>query len=209
MSSYWVYLDMGKHVTLANRLKELRRALAWTQQDLSRASGLTRSYISRLEMGDIALPSSEKLRALAQALGTAPDDLLQAAGYIDNPSEASDLPDIKVYLRRKYAMQDPRTLQAIETIVHGLQPSATSTNSKAHAPEDDSEAPARASSRRAAPSNNRGRPRNNTSTSNASNAAGSPNHASGEMQPQPAGRAGAGRRGRKAQSTSSTGQPGT
>src|SRR6476660_4474759 len=111
---------MGKHATLANRLKELRRALTWTQQDLSRGSGLTRSYISRLEMGDIALPSSDKLRALAQSLGTTPDDLLQAAGYIDNPSEASDLPDIKVYLRRKYSMQDARALQAIETIVNCL-----------------------------------------------------------------------------------------
>ena len=190
---------MGKHITLANRLKELRRALAWTQQDLSRASGLTRSYISRLEMGDIALPSSEKLRALAQALGTAPDDLLQAAGYIDSPSEASDLPEIKVYLRRKYAMQDPRTLQAIETIVHGLQPTAVSNNSKAHESDEPSEAPvpagARASSRRTTSSNNRGRPRNNTSE-----AAGRFNHTSGEAQP--AGRAGAGRRGRKAQSSS-------
>jgi transcriptional regulator with XRE-family HTH domain len=115
---------MGKHSSLANRLKELRRALAWTQQDLSGASGLTRSYISRLEMGDIALPSSEKLRALAQSLGTTPDDLLQAAGYIDSPSEASDLPEIKVYLRRKYYMQDPRTLQAIETIINNLQPTS-------------------------------------------------------------------------------------
>src|SRR5205823_14124607 len=120
---------MGKHATLANRLKELRRALTWTQQDLSRASGLTRSYISRLEMGDIALPSSEKLRALAQSLGTIPDDLLQAAGYIDNPSEASDLPEIKVYLRRKYSMQDARALQAIETIITCLH-SASSAGAK-------------------------------------------------------------------------------
>src|SRR5204863_9682522 len=111
---------MGKHTSLANRLKELRRALAWTQQDLSRASGLTRSYISRLEMGDIALPSSEKLRALSQALGTSPDDLLQAAGYIDSPSNTSDLPEIKVYLRHKYSMQDPRALHAIETIINCL-----------------------------------------------------------------------------------------
>ena len=116
---------MGKHISLANRLKELRRALTWTQQDLSRASGLTRSYISRLEMGDIALPSSDKLRALAQSLGTTPDDLLQAAGYIDNPSEASDLPEIKVYLRRKYLMQDARALQAIETIVNCLYSAST------------------------------------------------------------------------------------
>src|SRR5438552_6459329 len=147
---------MGKHISLANRLKELRRALAWTQQDLSRASGLTRSYISRLEMGDIALPSSEKLRALAQALGTAPDDLLQAAGYIDNPSEASDLPDIKVYLRRKYAMQDPRTLQAIETIINGLQAPATSNNSKATTSESENDAVVRASSRRTKSTNNVG-----------------------------------------------------
>ena len=125
---------MGKHISLANRLKELRRALGWTQQDLSRASGLTRSYISRLEMGDIALPSSEKLRALAQSLGTSPDDLLQAAGYIDSPSESSDLPDIKVYLRRKYAMQEPRTLQAIETIVNCLQASSKAASASASSP---------------------------------------------------------------------------
>jgi transcriptional regulator with XRE-family HTH domain len=113
---------MGKHMLLANRLKELRRALGWTQQDLSRGSGLTRSYISRLEMGDIALPSSEKLRALANSLGTTPDDLLQAAGYIDTPSQDNDLPELKVYLRRRYSIQDPRTLQAIETIIVCLQP---------------------------------------------------------------------------------------
>lgn len=109
-----------KHLSLATRLKELRRVRGWTQQDLSRSSGLTRSYISRLEMGDIALPSSEKLRSLSQALGTAPDDLLQAAGYIDNPAQANDLPDLKIYLRRKYSIQDPQLLQAIDTIVNNL-----------------------------------------------------------------------------------------
>ena len=148
-------------------------------------------------MGDIALPSSEKLRALAQALGTAPDDLLQAAGYIDSPSEASDLPEIKVYLRRKYAMQDPRTLQAIETIVHGLQPTAVSPNSKAHESEETSGAAARASSRRTTSSNNRGRPRNDTS-----NASGTLNHTSGEMQAAGGGAGSPGRRGRKTQSSS-------
>ena len=125
-----------KHISLAARLKELRRARSWTQQDLSRASGLTRSYISRLEMGDIALPSSEKLRALSQALGTAPDDLLQAAGYIDNPAHSADLPDLKVYLRRKYSIQDPQILQAIDTIItnlqHGNEADPASYNGKAN-----------------------------------------------------------------------------
>src|SRR5439155_21845154 len=133
--------------------------------------------------------------APAQASRTSPHDLLQAARYIDSPSEASDLPAIKVYLRRKYGMQDPRTLQAIETIVHGLQPPASSTNSRAYESADSSDAKARASSRRTTSSNNRGRPSNRTS-----NAAGTLNHTSGEMQP--ARSAGAGRRGRKAQGSS-------
>jgi hypothetical protein len=128
-------------------------------------------------MGDIALPSSEKLRALAQALGTAPDDLLQAAGYIDNPSEASDLPDVKVYLRRKYAMQDPRTLQAIETIINGLQP-ASGNNSVAGA-----------SNRRARSQNDRG-----GSEQNGIEAAGRLNRDNGETEAA----GGAGRIGRKA-----------
>jgi transcriptional regulator with XRE-family HTH domain len=94
--------------------------LGWTQQDLSRESGLSRSYISRLEMGDIALPSSERLRALSGALGAAPDDLLQAAGYIDSPAHTTDLPEIKTYLKRRYGINNTRVLQAIETIVAGL-----------------------------------------------------------------------------------------
>jgi transcriptional regulator with XRE-family HTH domain len=109
---------MGRHVVLASRIRELRQGHGLTQQDLSQASGLSRSYISRLEMGDIALPSRERLRALAHALGTSLDDLLQAAGFLDTPQ--GDLPDFKTYLRRKYAIYDAQILDAIETLVEGL-----------------------------------------------------------------------------------------
>jgi transcriptional regulator with XRE-family HTH domain len=112
---------MRKHETLAGRIRELRQVLGWTQQDLSRQSGLSRSYISRLEMGDIALPSSERLRALSRALGASPDDLLQAAGYIDTPSNGKELPEIKTYLKRRYGIENTKVLQAIETIVTGLR----------------------------------------------------------------------------------------
>src|SRR5689334_6179246 len=111
---------MGKHETLAGRIRELRQVLGWTQQDLSRESGLSRSYISRLEMGDIALPSSERLKALSGALGASPDELLQAAGYIDTPSNG-DLPEIKTYLKRRYGIESAKVLQAIETIIVGLR----------------------------------------------------------------------------------------
>jgi transcriptional regulator with XRE-family HTH domain len=122
---------MGKYTSLAKRIKELRQVANFTQQDLSRASGLSRSYISRLEMGDIALPSRDKLRALASALGASLDDLLQAAGFLDAASDTSNLPDIKSYLRRKYGIYNPQVLQAIETIVGSVQ---SNNGASEHAP---------------------------------------------------------------------------
>jgi transcriptional regulator with XRE-family HTH domain len=113
---------MGKHEALARRIRDLRQVLGWTQQDLSDQSGLSRSYISRLEMGDIALPSSDRLRALATALGTTTDDLLQAAGFIDVPGDTSQLPEIKTFLRQKYGIDNPQVLQALETLVANLAP---------------------------------------------------------------------------------------
>jgi transcriptional regulator with XRE-family HTH domain len=108
---------MGKNVALADRLKTLRKARGWTQHDLSRASGLTRSHISRLERGDIQLPSSERLRQLAVALGTSLDDLLEAAGYRDPVTGDGDLPDLAIYLRHKYGLDDPRLVDAVSTLL--------------------------------------------------------------------------------------------
>src|SRR6476469_5290880 len=112
---------MGKNVVLAERLKALRKARGWTQHDLSRASGLTRSHISRLERGDIQLPSSERLRQLALALGTSLDDLLEAAGYRDAVGDAADLPDLPSYLRRKYGLHDPRLIESVALILDHLR----------------------------------------------------------------------------------------
>lgn len=125
---------MGKYTALANRIKELRQGNGHTQQDLSQSSGLSRSYISRLEMGDIALPSRIKLRSLATALGTGLDDLLQAAGFLDNLSPATDLPDIRSYLRRKYDIQDPRVLAAVETIVENVKGATSEGSSNGSSP---------------------------------------------------------------------------
>src|SRR4051812_33072992 len=110
---------MGKNIVLAERLLALRKMHGWTQQDLSRASGLTRSHISRLERGDIGLPARARLRQLAAALGTSLDDLLEAAGYRDAPEEG-DLPDLPTYLRRKYGLTDPQLVTALRTLLAAL-----------------------------------------------------------------------------------------
>jgi transcriptional regulator with XRE-family HTH domain len=112
---------MGKHESLARRIRELRQELGWTQQGLSTESGLSRSYISRLEMGDIALPSNERLKALSSALHTNTDDLLQAAGFLDSTDADHDLPEIKSYLRQRYGISEPHLLHAVEILVRELQ----------------------------------------------------------------------------------------
>lgn len=112
---------MVKPNTLADRLRALRRARGWTQANLAAASGLTRSHISRLEGGDIQLPSRERLLRLAQALDTTPDDLLAAAGYRAETHDASTLPDLPVYLRLKYDVNDPRTVAAMQAILERMR----------------------------------------------------------------------------------------
>ncbi len=101
------------------RVRTLREAKTWTQEDLALHSGLSRSYISRLELGDIALPRNDKLGRLALALGTSNEDLLEAAGYMSAPSGEADaaLPDLAAYLRRKYSLTEPRLIATIQHIV--------------------------------------------------------------------------------------------
>ncbi|MGI8587196.1 MAG: helix-turn-helix domain-containing protein [Chloroflexia bacterium] len=110
-----------KNTKLGERLKALRKARGWTQENLAEVSGLTRSHISRLERGDIELPSRARLLRLADALGTTADDLLTAAGYRSDDPTDTELPDLGVYLRLKYDIDDPRTADAIRAILERIR----------------------------------------------------------------------------------------
>ncbi len=101
------------------RVRTLREAKQWTQEDLAFHSGLSRSYISRLELGDIALPRNDKLGRLAHALGTNNEDLLEAAGYMSAPLNDANaaLPELAAYLRRKYGLTQPRLIATIQHII--------------------------------------------------------------------------------------------
>lgn len=101
------------------RVRALREAKNWTQEDLANNSGLSRSYVSRLELGDIALPRNDKLGHLAFALGTSNEDLLEAAGYISAPlnDASANLPDLAAYLRRKFGLTQPRLINTMQHII--------------------------------------------------------------------------------------------
>jgi len=70
-------------MSLGEYIKLIRHRRGLSQWELSRLSGLTRSHLSRLELDDIEDPSAETFLSLARALKVHPNDLYQAAGYIE------------------------------------------------------------------------------------------------------------------------------
>lgn len=70
-------------MSLGKYIKAVRRRRGISQWELSRLSGLTRSHISRLELDDFENPTAETFLSLARALKVHPNELYQAAGYVE------------------------------------------------------------------------------------------------------------------------------
>lgn len=75
--------------TVGQVVKQLRLSSGLTQEQVEvRTGGLVkRGYLSKLEVGDITLPSREKLHALAQALETTVLHILEEAGFINRADQ--------------------------------------------------------------------------------------------------------------------------
>jgi transcriptional regulator with XRE-family HTH domain len=72
-----LYPDLGR------RIRELRKAVPLTQQELGNAAGVGKSYISDIEKGK--QPSAQVLRALARKLGVPYSTLAVLTEYQDEP----------------------------------------------------------------------------------------------------------------------------
>lgn len=68
--------------SLGNKIRELRKARDWSQNELARRSGVDRSYIAYLETAKVGKPSAETFLKLARAFNIRPEELYQAAGYV-------------------------------------------------------------------------------------------------------------------------------
>lgn len=64
-------VDLGKRIALR------RTELGMSATDLAIATGVSKSYINNLETGNYFTPSINKLYAIAEALSTTPDKLLE------------------------------------------------------------------------------------------------------------------------------------
>lgn len=86
-----LYLEVGQRITAA------RKARGYTQADLGRTVGLSRSSIANIESAVQRAPF-HTLLGIAQALGVDPAELLLAD---DPPQIAPPMPSVNVTLRRK------------------------------------------------------------------------------------------------------------
>jgi transcriptional regulator with XRE-family HTH domain len=67
-----------------NYLRELRQKQRLSLREVGEKVGISTSYLSQIETGE-RVPSAEILRRLAPAYGVPVRDLLEVAGYLDEP----------------------------------------------------------------------------------------------------------------------------
>ncbi len=71
-------------------VRELRQDRGLTQEELEACTNgaVSRSYVSKLELDDIAMPTHDKLEALASALHTTTQYILEKAGFVNPVDKA-------------------------------------------------------------------------------------------------------------------------
>ena len=72
---------------LGDYVKMIRTGKEFSMRKLSEMSGISHTEIKRIEDGTRKQPSPQVLRAIASALNTPYEDLMAAAGYIDEQPE--------------------------------------------------------------------------------------------------------------------------
>src|ERR1700724_652406 len=99
--------------TLGETLRAARQAKGLSARKLAEASGLTHSFISKLESATYESVSPDTLMALARALDVAPEDLFTLAGF----RLPDALPSFGPYLRARYGKELPPGARAALTEV--------------------------------------------------------------------------------------------
>jgi transcriptional regulator with XRE-family HTH domain len=98
---------------LGETLRTARVAKGLSARKLAEASGLTHSFISKLESATYESVSPDSLMALAQALDLPPEDLFTLAGF----RLPDALPSFEPYLRARYGEELPPGARAALTEV--------------------------------------------------------------------------------------------
>jgi transcriptional regulator with XRE-family HTH domain len=93
---------MEDESALGNSIKGRRRELGLSLNHLADATGLHKSFLSRIESGAVRQPASDSLRRIAAALELPETELY---GLLDRRAR-DQLPSLQPYLRAKYDLPD-------------------------------------------------------------------------------------------------------
>lgn len=106
---------------LGSVIRERRWDLDLSQAELAEQAGVTKAAISAIELGNVKLPTQERLRAIAEILGLRHVDLLVAAGLrnADEVSENTNNPGYDRYplLHQTIDRMSPRTADALQDLI--------------------------------------------------------------------------------------------
>lgn len=105
---------------LGAAIKRHRKAKGLTQPALATAVGVPDSTIYRLERGEFKVPRPEKLQRIARALDVEFEELYELAGYA-----APGLPEVPVYLRRKFDDLSDEGLSKVERYIERIRKQET------------------------------------------------------------------------------------
>lgn len=111
---------MAEMTTFARRLRERRKFLGMSQDDLSEATGATQAAISRYEAGDTS-PTADAVIELARVLKTSTDWLLGLSNEIERGSQGADgltsvERDILLIVRSRLPEQQAQLLDILRSI---------------------------------------------------------------------------------------------
>ena len=84
-------VKMESNQTFGEYLKQLRKKKGLTIKKLAELAGFSPSYLSRIERGERNIPNARLLKKLASPLNLTPQQMMIAAGYLNNEPDKSSL----------------------------------------------------------------------------------------------------------------------
>jgi len=108
----------GTNPGLAEKVRELREALGFTQGQLALKTGLSVSYISKMETGQVGRPSAKTMLTLAKGLRVDENVLYQAAGYSREEQRLPKDPLLRTAFMRAEEELDPEDAATIREIIN-------------------------------------------------------------------------------------------
>lgn len=103
--------------TLGAWVRSTRLAQGINQRELAERAGVSRSYVSDIELGRGVHPSLETLNKLASSLGAARIDILRAAGYL-SANRGGQTDNAELRLIRLYRDLSTGTRATVDRFVH-------------------------------------------------------------------------------------------